>query len=152
MSHFMSFSPTVVSFPVVLGDFGCDVTCQACLENSPPLLNSGSANWPGYEVAPTGTVRTHNGPLSSWLDRALLPVISKIMVRFPVKPAESSGSCSTALIGCLFNCEDHFHFHIFLIRSSKYDSFPIFPFILCILTDCLSLSCLQLNSFCIALS
>ena len=23
------------SFPVVLGDFGCDVTCQACRENSP---------------------------------------------------------------------------------------------------------------------
>ena len=31
------------SFPVVLGDFGCDVTCQACRENSqlgskPPLV------------------------------------------------------------------------------------------------------------------
>ena len=23
------------SFPVVLGDFGCDVTCQACRENRP---------------------------------------------------------------------------------------------------------------------
>ena len=46
-------------------------------------------------------------------------------------------------LGCLFNCEDHFHSHIF-IRSSKYDSFPIFPFILWILTDCLSLNCLQL--------
>ena len=25
----------LASFPVVLGDFGCDVTCQACRENSP---------------------------------------------------------------------------------------------------------------------
>ena len=25
-------------------------------------------------------------------------------------------------LGCLFNCQDHFHFHIF-IRSSKYESF-----------------------------
>ena len=30
-------------------------------------------------------------------------------------------------LGCLFSCEDHFHFHIF-IRSSKYQSFHIFPF------------------------
>ena len=30
---FTAFSPA--SFPVVLGDFGCDVTCQACRENSP---------------------------------------------------------------------------------------------------------------------
>ena len=28
-------SPVTASFPVVLGDFGCDVTCQACRENSP---------------------------------------------------------------------------------------------------------------------
>ena len=27
---------TPASFPVVLGDFGCDVTCHACRENSPP--------------------------------------------------------------------------------------------------------------------
>ena len=26
------------AFPVVLGDFGCDVTCQACWENSVPSL------------------------------------------------------------------------------------------------------------------
>ena len=26
---------STASFPVVLGDFGCDVTCQACRENSP---------------------------------------------------------------------------------------------------------------------
>ena len=25
------------SFPVVLGDFGCDITCQACRENSPSV-------------------------------------------------------------------------------------------------------------------
>ena len=46
------------SFRVVLGDFGCDVTCQACREN---LLrthtrfqassgNSDSMDWPGYEA------------------------------------------------------------------------------------------------------
>ena len=28
-------SPVPASFPVVLGDFGCDVTSQACRENSP---------------------------------------------------------------------------------------------------------------------
>ena len=27
------------SFPIVLGDFGCDVTCQACRENSPIITN-----------------------------------------------------------------------------------------------------------------
>ena len=30
--------PNSASFPVVLGDFGCDVTCQACRENSPRTL------------------------------------------------------------------------------------------------------------------
>ena len=74
----MSFPPTAASFPVVLGDFRCDVTCQFAFS----AVNSDSANWPGYEATPTGTVRTHNGPLSSWLDRTLLPVIAKIMVRF----------------------------------------------------------------------
>ena len=42
------------SFPVVLGDFGCDVTCQACRQNSPWFQtssgNSDSANWPEYEA------------------------------------------------------------------------------------------------------
>ena len=44
------------SFPVVLGDFGCDVFCQACRENSLSHSvrgssgNSDSANWPGYEA------------------------------------------------------------------------------------------------------
>ena len=32
---------------VVLGDFGCDVTCQAC-QTSSGL--SDSVNWPGYEA------------------------------------------------------------------------------------------------------
>ena len=51
---------TAASFPVVLGDFGFDVTCQASRENSPialgskpPLVNSDSANWPGYEAGIT---------------------------------------------------------------------------------------------------
>ena len=45
-------------FPVVLGDFGYDVTCQACRENlcyhtrfQASSGNSDSANWPGYEAA-----------------------------------------------------------------------------------------------------
>ena len=45
-------------FPVVLGDFGYDVTCQAFLENlhyctrfQASSGNSDSANWPGYEAA-----------------------------------------------------------------------------------------------------
>ena len=57
---------TAASFPVVLGDFGCDVTCQACWENSPRTASryrarfqassghSDSANRPGYEAARTG--------------------------------------------------------------------------------------------------
>ena len=51
---------TAASFPVVLGDFAFDVTCQACPENSPialgskpPLVNSDSANWRGYEAGIT---------------------------------------------------------------------------------------------------
>ena len=45
-------------FPVVLGDFGYDITCQACWENlhyctrfQASSGNSDSANWPGYEAA-----------------------------------------------------------------------------------------------------
>ena len=50
------------SFPVVLGDFACDVTSQASWKNSPRTPsrnrtqfqassgNSDSANWPGYEA------------------------------------------------------------------------------------------------------
>ena len=46
------------SFPVVLGDFGCDVTRQACRGSSPSYRtrfqassgHSDSARWPGYEV------------------------------------------------------------------------------------------------------
>ena len=54
------------SFPAVLCGFGCDVTCQACRENSPRTSSlassryragfqassghSDSANWPGYEA------------------------------------------------------------------------------------------------------
>ena len=44
------------SFPVVLGDFGYDVTCEACRENSPGTASSASsghsdsANRPGYEA------------------------------------------------------------------------------------------------------
>ena len=44
--------------PVVLGDFGYDVTCQACRENlhyctrfQASSGNSDSANWPGYKAA-----------------------------------------------------------------------------------------------------
>ena len=45
-------------FPVVLWDFGYDITCQACWENlhyctrfQASSGNSDSANWPGYEAA-----------------------------------------------------------------------------------------------------
>ena len=49
---------TSASFPVVLGDFGCDVTCQACRENYRARFqassgHSDSANRPGYEAAAT---------------------------------------------------------------------------------------------------
>ena len=46
-----------VLFPDVLGDFGYDVTCQACRKNSRYRTrfqassgNSDSATWPGYEA------------------------------------------------------------------------------------------------------
>ena len=55
------------SFPVVLGDFGCEATCQTCRENSLRIRarfqaasgNSDSANWPGYEAE---TRKNHNRP------------------------------------------------------------------------------------------
>ena len=33
--HARFHSPKAASFPVLLGDFGCDVTCEACRESSP---------------------------------------------------------------------------------------------------------------------
>ena len=60
--HYIRLHFFQASFPVVLGDFGCDVTCQACRENSPRTPpryrarflassgNSDSANRPGYEA------------------------------------------------------------------------------------------------------
>ena len=64
----------VASFPVVLGDFGCDVTCQACRENSryrtrfqASSFNSDSANWPGYEVGDHGLLRSRNfATMATW--------------------------------------------------------------------------------------
>ena len=66
------------SFPTVLCNFGCDVTCQACRENSPRTSSryrarfqtssghSDSANWPGYEA---GIIRifSHTSRLESEL-------------------------------------------------------------------------------------
>lgn len=63
--------------------------------------------------------------LISLMDRASRPVITKIRVRFLVKP-----ECFQFFfnrLGCLLNCEGHFHFHIFIHRS-KYESFHTFPF------------------------
>ena len=34
VSRFERIAKKPASFPVVLGDFGCDVTCQACRESS----------------------------------------------------------------------------------------------------------------------
>ena len=46
------------SFPVVLSNFGCDVTCNACWQNfryrtrfQASSGNSDRVNWPGYEAA-----------------------------------------------------------------------------------------------------
>ena len=55
------------SFPVVLGNFGCEATCQTCRENSSRIRarfqaasgNSDSANWPGYEAEKK---KNHNRP------------------------------------------------------------------------------------------
>ena len=56
------------SFPVVLGDFGCDVTCQACRENSPktpraialgskpPLVTQIARTGLGTRLALSGTI------------------------------------------------------------------------------------------------
>ena len=41
------------SFPVVLGDFGCDVTCQACRESSRYRAGfQASSDQPGPELQP----------------------------------------------------------------------------------------------------
>ena len=58
--------------------------------------------------------------LISLKDRELRPVIDKVRDRFPVKPEFFRFLINR--LGCLCNCQDHFHFHIF-IRSSKYESF-----------------------------
>jgi len=42
------------SFPVVLGDFGCDVTCQACRESSPSAIALGSKPPLVTQIARTG--------------------------------------------------------------------------------------------------
>ena len=42
------------SFPVVLSDFGCDVTCQACRENSPCAIALGSKPPLVTRIARTG--------------------------------------------------------------------------------------------------
>ena len=67
------------SFPAVLCDFGCDVTCQACRENSLRTslrycawfqTSSGysdSANWPGYEAG-VNQVFSHTSRLESELN------------------------------------------------------------------------------------
>ena len=46
------------SYPVILSNFRCDVTCQACWENlryrtrfEASSGNSENVNWPGYEAA-----------------------------------------------------------------------------------------------------
>ena len=59
------------SFPVVLGDFGCEATCQTCRENSLRIRarfqaasgNSDSANWPGYEAETKKNHRQCNEPI-----------------------------------------------------------------------------------------
>lgn len=63
--------------------------------------------------------------LITLLDRALRSVIAKIRVRFLVKPEFFSFFFNR--LGCLLNCEGHFHFHVFIHRS-KYESFHTFPF------------------------
>ena len=75
------------SFPVVLGDFGFEVTCQACRESSPRTRfptrfqassgNSDSANWPGSEAA----LENHT------LFQAKL---GKVYIRFQTKTAQNS--------------------------------------------------------------
>ena len=53
-------SPCAVAFPVVHGDIECDVTCQACRENSrnrawvqASSALSDSAHWSEDEAAPS---------------------------------------------------------------------------------------------------
>ena len=54
------------SFPVVHGDFGCNVTCQACRDNSPRmtigtprLARTDSANLPGEKAGSTESYKLH---------------------------------------------------------------------------------------------
>ena len=68
------------SFPAVFCDFRCDVTCQACRENSLRTSSryrawfqtssghSDSVNWPGYEIeAGINQVFSHTSRLESEL-------------------------------------------------------------------------------------
>ena len=68
--------------------------------------------FPFMPFPPSGIIHTHIGLFSSWLSRlALWAVIAKVRVWFPVKPEFIQVLFFNRLV-CLFNCEDHFHFHI----------------------------------------
>ena len=47
-----SFYISPASFPVVLGDFGCDLTCQASSGRS-----DSARDWPGYEADISAVLR-----------------------------------------------------------------------------------------------
>ena len=53
------------SIPVVLNDFGCDITRQACWEIRARFQassgNPDSANWPGYEAERKGVGTNRRG-------------------------------------------------------------------------------------------
>ena len=83
--------------PIVLGDFGCDVTCQACRDNSQIRYrtrfqassgNLDSTNLPGYEVAcsvavvSTSPAKNVTLPNSKWrqdLHRLFIPVERRLI-------------------------------------------------------------------------
>ena len=79
------------SFRVVLGDLGCDVTCQACREN---LLrthtrfqassgNSDSMDWPGYEA---GDASQNGGSQGSWVPQDPLSQLPPYPLTSPPPP------------------------------------------------------------------
>ena len=63
--------------------------------------------------------------LITLMDSALRPIIAT--VRFDSRSSLNFFRFFFNRLGCLFNCENHFHFHIF-IRRSKHESFQNFLF------------------------
>ena len=85
------------SFPVVLGDFGCDVTCQACRESSPRTPSryrarfqassghSHSANRPRYEAGQVTFLSLISGLITTSINKILQNLVSPSPYENPLR-------------------------------------------------------------------